>query len=253
MGEPYVGFAEIYDLCMQSVDYQGWISYLGEILQRFDHHPASVADLGCGTGRTTLPWAERGLKTYGVDRSEPMLERARAAAAALGLEVTFLKQDIRNLNLPEPVDLVTCLYDTVNYILEPRGLLDLFAGVNRSLRPGGLMVFDINSYHKLSSVKPEAFHFEGGDYHLIWQQRYSESERLWTVDLTGFVRDSGQLYRRFQEQHLERAYRRREITELVESAGLSCLACYRAYGFAPPEPEDDRFYFVTRKEESECC
>src|SRR6478752_7343688 len=36
-----------------------------------------VLELGCGTGRVTLPLARAGVKVVGVDLSAPMLERAR--------------------------------------------------------------------------------------------------------------------------------------------------------------------------------
>ena len=36
-----------------------------------------VLELGCGTGRVSLPLARAGVNLIGIDRSEPMLERAR--------------------------------------------------------------------------------------------------------------------------------------------------------------------------------
>lgn len=48
---------------------------------------ASVLDVGCGFGRHTLELARRGLRVTGIDPSETMIEAARAAADAAGLEV----------------------------------------------------------------------------------------------------------------------------------------------------------------------
>src|SRR5476649_1199857 len=36
-----------------------------------------VLELGCGTGRVSLPLARAGVNLVGIDRSAPMLERAR--------------------------------------------------------------------------------------------------------------------------------------------------------------------------------
>src|SRR5919201_1392064 len=43
-----------------------------------------VLELGCGTGRVTLPLARAGVRIVGIDRSAPMLERARARASRAG-------------------------------------------------------------------------------------------------------------------------------------------------------------------------
>jgi SAM-dependent methyltransferase len=44
--------------------------------------PATVADLGCGTGIATRLFAERGLDVVGIDPNEEMLAKARSAGGA---------------------------------------------------------------------------------------------------------------------------------------------------------------------------
>src|SRR5262245_1329449 len=60
--------------------------------------PGRLIDLGCGTGRLAHAFVPKGVTYLGVDLSEPMLERARANAAAAGVVAEF-----RGANL---VDLV---------------------------------------------------------------------------------------------------------------------------------------------------
>src|SRR6266566_1324936 len=43
----------------------------------------SVLELGCGTGRVSLPLARAGVSLVGIDRSAPMLDRAARRASAL--------------------------------------------------------------------------------------------------------------------------------------------------------------------------
>jgi SAM-dependent methyltransferase len=45
--------------------------------------PGPVLELGCGTGRITIPLARAAIDIVGIDRSAPMLERARTRAARL--------------------------------------------------------------------------------------------------------------------------------------------------------------------------
>src|SRR5436190_16404629 len=56
-----------------------------------------VLELGCGTGRVTLPIARTGARIVGVDRSAGMLEyaRRRAARSKSGSHMSLVRSDIR--------------------------------------------------------------------------------------------------------------------------------------------------------------
>src|SRR5580765_5465984 len=64
-----------------------------------------VLELGCGTGRISLPLARAGVSVVGVDRSDPMLARAAKRAVALRRKrqgrrrgrLRLLRSDIRAL------------------------------------------------------------------------------------------------------------------------------------------------------------
>jgi ubiquinone/menaquinone biosynthesis C-methylase UbiE len=89
--------AEYYDLMtQQDADTR---FYLGLVSRN-----VRVLELGCGTGRVSLPLAERAKKVTAVDLSKPMLERARSKDEA-GL-VTFVLGDIVTLDLGEKFDLI---------------------------------------------------------------------------------------------------------------------------------------------------
>src|SRR3954452_14539 len=45
--------------------------------------PGPVLELGCGTGRISLPLIRAGIELVGVDRSAPMLDRARRRLRSL--------------------------------------------------------------------------------------------------------------------------------------------------------------------------
>ncbi|MBM3499380.1 MAG: class I SAM-dependent methyltransferase [Armatimonadetes bacterium] len=60
---------------------------------------ARVLDLGCGNGMVGVCLARRGAHITGVDRLEPLLARARAAAG--DLSAIFERADLRNVSFPE--------------------------------------------------------------------------------------------------------------------------------------------------------
>ena len=85
----------------------------------------SVIDVACGIGAACEFFAVNGLQTIGTDVSPDMLERARAAAMVKGLAITYVEQDMRSLAVPEHVDLVTCMYDRLNFKTTPADLLNV--------------------------------------------------------------------------------------------------------------------------------
>jgi trans-aconitate 2-methyltransferase len=91
-----------------------------------------VLDAGCGSGRVTALLADRvpNGKVYGVDVAPSM---AAHAAEALGDRATILCQDLVELSLPEPVDVVFS-NATFHWIHDHDAL---FAAIHRALKPGG--------------------------------------------------------------------------------------------------------------------
>jgi len=243
----YTGFARIYDKVMAAVDYEAWASYVERILSRAGLSFSSVLDLACGTGNTSFPFAARGYRVYGVDLSPEMLQVAAEKAARLGLDVHFLEQDMREVRLPERVDLAICLYDSMNYMLTTEDLLEVFTSVFRALNRGGAFVFDMNSSYQIRTVRPGITFFEDDDVALVWEDRVSPDGRLWEVELTVFERTETGLYRRFKETHIERGYDLHEVLELAARAGFTNLAQYEAFTMHPPCEQSRRIYFLCQR------
>jgi trans-aconitate 2-methyltransferase len=94
-----------------------------------------VLDAGCGSGRVTAELADRVPRgrVYGVDVAPSMAEHARAA---LGDRATVLCQDLVELSLPEPVEVIFS-NATFHWIPDHDAL---FAALHRTLRPGGRLI-----------------------------------------------------------------------------------------------------------------
>ncbi|HWE33004.1 MAG TPA: methyltransferase domain-containing protein [Solirubrobacteraceae bacterium] len=94
-----------------------------------------VCDAGCGSGRVTALLADRVPRgrVYGVDVAPSM---AAHAAEALGERATIFCQDLVELALPEPVDVVFS-NATFHWIPDHDAL---FAAIARSLVPGGRLL-----------------------------------------------------------------------------------------------------------------
>lgn len=140
---PYSWFASLYDETAGFAAYPIIRDAVARSVARYQPAPAVAADVGCGTG-LLLPWlAERAGRVYAVDRSPSMLRLAKARTQARELPVTFLRQDLRSLSLPEPADLITCTFDTLNYLLSADDLLEALRRFRDNLAACGVLLFDV--------------------------------------------------------------------------------------------------------------
>jgi SAM-dependent methyltransferase len=247
---PYRGFAEVYDRVMRPVGYEMWADYVLELCEAYGRQPRQIIDLACGTGSTTLPFARRGCRVTGVDRSPDMLAVARLKAAEQGFDIAFVLGDMRAFEAPEPADLVTCLYDSINYLLGPDDLAEACRAVRRALKPDGLFIFDVNTRYRLSQVEDEVLVFQDDDYCLVWRNTYDASLERWRADLTGFVR-RGEVFERFQERHEERPYDPADIEAALAAGGLELLGMFEAFGYEPVTKETNRIYVVAKRPEDQ--
>jgi SAM-dependent methyltransferase len=104
-----------------------------------------VLELACGTGRLTVPIAQRGVEIVGIDSSPTMLEIARAKAAASGAPATFVQADMRAYDLAQRFGLIFIAGNSLQHMLSAGDLTQCFACVRRHLAAGGRLVFDVSN------------------------------------------------------------------------------------------------------------
>jgi SAM-dependent methyltransferase len=117
---------------------------------------ARILDLGCGAGLDSLILARRVGPTgrvVGIDFSEAMLARARQAAAASGVEVTFRRGDAERLPLDD-ASVDVALVNGIFNLNPARG--EIFRELARVVRPGGY-VYVAELVLREAVTKPEHF------------------------------------------------------------------------------------------------
>lgn len=241
--------AVYYDHLMAGVPYRFWVEYLERIWKRHSSQPHAVLDLACGTGTITRLLAQRGCAMTGVDLAPAMLEAARVKTLAQGLSIPYVQQDAADLDLPGQLfDGVICLFDSLNYILEPMRLRQSFARVFAHLQPGGCFIFDVNTEYALAegmfnqscSRKDEPLHYR-------WRSRYNAETQICTVNMH-FSYDAGTGKRElFQEVHRQRTYYKEDLCDWLRAAGFAEVFVYDAYGLERPKKRSDRLFFVACK------
>lgn len=242
--DAFTAVAPYYDELMDSVPYRSWVDYVEAILRRDQEKPREVLDLCCGTGRVGSEMLRRGYRVVGVDLAEGMVRRCAARTPPLPAAV----MDATRLGLrPESFDLVVSLYDSLNYIIDPEGLAACFQGVGRALRPGGLMIFDLNTTRALRIglfTQTNASTREPLLYR--WKSHWDEQRKLCRVEMYFRWRGPGEPVE-FRETHYERAYEEDEVREMLAAAGMETRHYYDAYSFRSPGSFSNRVFYVARK------
>ena len=144
-----------------------------EQLERLDLDGDEVVlDAGCGSGRVTALLADRVPRgrVYGVDVAPSMVEHAREA---LGERATVYCQDLVELELPEPVDVVFS-NATFHWIHDHDAL---FAAIHRTLKPGGRLLAQCGGFGNIDRFRKLADQVAGEElfapYFTDWQRPWN--------------------------------------------------------------------------------
>lgn len=244
----YNEFAEVYDLFMEDVDYKAWCKYIEDILNQYGIKPKRILDTACGTGNITIPLAIAGYEMWGLDISEDMLSIAESKARALKQKIKFLNQDMTQMNLKEKFQAVLCMCDGVNYIHDEDDLVNYFDSVYKSLDRKGIFIFDISSYNKIHCILGNnTFYEEKNNKHYIWNNNFDEASATIEMDLVFFVPE-GSLYRKFEEQHVQKAYECEYLAELLKKAGFEDIKFFEGFSFNKPDENTDRIFFSAMRQ-----
>ena len=244
--EAYTEFATVYDTFMDNVPYEAWKKYLVDILKAEGINDGLLLELGCGTGRMTRLLAAEGYDMIGVDNSEEMLSVAREYTME-NTEILYLLQDMREFELYGTIRAVVSVCDSMNYILEEADLREVFSRVHEYLEEDGIFIFDLNTVYKYRDLLGEttiAENREEGSF--IWENYFDEESAVNEYDLTLYIREDGETYRRFEEVHYQRAYDLKTIGRLLADAGMELTAAYDAFTKEPVRDNSERIYVVAR-------
>jgi SAM-dependent methyltransferase len=162
----YEPFARLYDRFTEDYAYDHWMDGVDRWAQRSGLRGLDLLDVACGTGKSFEPMLDRGYAVTACDISSAMVAEAHRKH---GDRADIFVADMRRLPWRERFDLVTCMDDAVNYLLDEDDLLATLNGMRRSLRPGGILVFDTNSLATYRTTFAETFEIESGDWLFRWR------------------------------------------------------------------------------------
>jgi SAM-dependent methyltransferase len=243
IARPYSQLAAAYDRALGLRSFIRTKRAFEFVVQRYGIRFRSAADVGCGTGLFARYLSHRWrVPVFAVDRSQDMLRVA--ACRGRRSSVRFLRQDLRDLCLPCPVDLVTANFDTVNHILDPRDLGRAFGRIAANLRPDGHFVFDVITRQQGSRRVAYTRRLRASGRQLLQKIRWDPRRGM--LSITIVHRWPGRAPPSV-EFHTERAYAPAEVSRLLNDAGFAVLGVHDATTLMPPAVCPPRLLVVARK------
>jgi len=244
-------FAEVYSSHGYNAFSARVADRLPRVLARLRVKPHRVLDLTCGEGTFAIKMAKKGYRMTGVDRSSAMLAVARRKAREAHVRVRFIERDVRSLRFHEEFDLVTSWYDSLNYLLRLDDLEKTFAGTFRALRPGGVLLFDMNTPGTLAKGwqrHPSFVEVDTRDAFVVHRSTWDARKHVATLRVTCFAVRNGR-WLRIDEIHRERAYTLPQIRACLRKVGLRELACWGSFrDLTPPRRGGRKYWFACRRE-----
>jgi ubiquinone/menaquinone biosynthesis C-methylase UbiE len=225
-----------------------------------------VMELGCGTGRVSIPLARAGIRLVGVDRSEPMLARARqrikprgtrtakssgSGTAKAAPSVRLVRADIRQLPFGDKTfPMVIAPYGILQSLIRPRDLTATLASVARVIAPGGTFGIDLvpdvpkwSEYTNRVQLRGKA---GGAQLTLVESVRQDPKRRLTTFEQK-YVERRGD---RTREHRFDLTFRTLSVPQMsrqLERAGFSVDAVLGDYRGRPWDDRADVWIIVAKK------
>ncbi|WP_271812697.1 class I SAM-dependent DNA methyltransferase [Clostridium beijerinckii] len=243
----YKEFANIYDeLIYEDINYDKVADKIINICRENNLKFEDYLDLACGTGNVSINVAKYFKTVYAVDLSDDMLNVAFDKFKKNKIKAKVICQDMCELSLNKRFDLITSVLDSTNYITEDEDLIDYFSNVYEHLKENGIFIFDINSYYKLSTVLGNNIYtYSSEEIFYTWENSFEDD--VLNMFLTFFVKTENELYKKFEEEHFERAYKESYIEDILKKCNFRIINKFSGYSDEEVNENSERILYIVSK------
>ncbi|MGB9870216.1 MAG: class I SAM-dependent DNA methyltransferase [Anaerolineae bacterium] len=217
---------------------------IAQAVRPSDRHdsPPCILDAACGTGMHAVALAQRGYRVAGADPSPGMIARARANAAAAGVEVRFEVAGFGELaaRFGRGFDGLLCLGNSLPHVLTREALRAALADFAACLRPGGVLLVQNLNYDRILSrrerwMEPQA-HREGEREWLFLRFYDFDPDGLLTFHVVRLYRAGGPWEQRVLSTRLG-PLRQAELAAALKESGFPSIALYGDMQGLPFDPD----------------
>lgn len=240
---PYTMLAEVYDAMMSHVDYKRWAKYVRNILKRENCRDGLLFDLGCGTGEFLKRMRKYNYRLSGCDASFEMIDIARKKLPQIDFHNSALP--LLAEIPPDSTDIIVCLFDTMNYLLDEKHLRSSLENIYQKLRSPGIFVFDVvTKSHCLN-------HFQNYSQNEVLESQIAYSRESQFDAVNDIQLNYIRIFTAngvFEEIHKQRIYDLQFLKQLiVEDSPFRLANTLGDFSFREGDQNSSRVHFILKK------
>lgn len=232
--KPYERLAKVYneDWGKFSTSYLRLIRHLSDT---FNFYPSSVLDVACGTGKLAAELYKLGYEVCGIDMSKDMIDIAKSNYP----RVQFHVADMTNFNINRTFDLITCTFDSINYLTEDGQVLKALSNIHSHLSNTGYFIFDINT-----PALYEQIHFGAIDreFNGIEFKQLLEYDSAKGIGTTIFDFENGE-----REVHIQKAYSAEDMDNFLARSSFQIIERFKDFKLSPVDEKAYRIFYIVQK------
>jgi SAM-dependent methyltransferase len=237
---------ELYDL--ENPDADAVNAFLLSLAQEIN---APVLELGCGTGRCTIPLARQGIDVIGLDVVPGMLARARQKAGDLPIQ--WVEADARSFRLDRKAGLIFDVGEAFVHVLERADHEAILARVHEHLLPEGRLVLATAFLRpEVLTTKEEHEWFsyigpQGEEVRVSGTTRYDSVRQIYHEDAIRRWRDAAGQEVAIYAPLARRRFFPQELEALLHYNGFKTLHCFGDWDRSPLAETSPMMIFVCRR------
>ncbi len=246
------GWGQLYDkVHVLQEDVPFWIS-------EAETATGPVLELGCGTGRVTIPVSQAGVTITGLDNSPVMLAQARSKAKKLRSRIKaphFINGDMRDFDLGQQFNLVFIPFRSFQLLLSVEDQSRALACIKKHLEPGGRLIFNLfvprevymEQKKSVGLFRNEPTGFaEARKMELEEKSQHDEyNQIIYVKNVVKEYGEGGTEPKRSEVSYALRYTYQREVQSLLKNAGYRILETYGNFRREPLSETSEEMIWVS--------
>ena len=203
----------------------------------------AAVEIGVGTGRVAVPLARRGLRITGVDVSAEMISRLTEKCGSLA--VTGLVAEATSFTLPEPAELIYCVFNTMYQIQSGEQQAAFLRNVVRNLADDGRLLLETGIFRPADIAGGRGMTVKRLAVEQVILQVYSHDAERQLIEKQEIILEHGKPVQLVPSvQHYVSP---EQLVEMAEAAGLTMTARYGTWDKDPFTEESDNAITIFQK------
>lgn len=214
------------------------------IVRMMDLKPkAKILDLCCGYGRHSIELVQRGFQVIGYDLSDFFIEKAKKDSVDLGVEIEFVKGDMRKLPFDKEFDAVVNIFTSFGFFDKESDDFKVTKGVSRALKKGGLFLLDLKNREYLIRNFQRRRWRQQEDFIMLEDNFFDLFTSRWELTRTLLFQNG----RKKENSFSLRMYSFTEILNLLKKSGFILESVYGDFDFREYSLDSPRMILISRK------